>query len=144
MTNIQYAGGVVATQDESVKGRPALKISPDRTKLTVHFPPTSTVPPVAVVMECTTSQIDSLLRDLASVRAKMANEHPLQLRELHGMPGIVNPACRVAVDENTGETVISLRHPGLGWLHFVFSNDRAAELGRVIQAQAMGADSVKH
>jgi hypothetical protein len=131
------------TQREKVEGRPALEISDDRTRLRMHFPGTRDSSR-SFAMEYTSGEIDQILYELATVRAHMANEHPLELRELQGAQGVVNPACRLSTDDATGDVVLSLRHPGLGWLHFLLSDDVALRLGRMLQAQAEAAGSRKH
>jgi hypothetical protein len=62
------------------------------------------------------ASVEGLIRSLARLRAEMAEPVAPEL----------DPGARVEVMENPA------RHPGLGWLAFLFSRDRAVEIGQAL------------
>lgn len=47
---------------------------------------------------------------------------------------VVNPAWAAPAYKAPQGRVLILRHPGLGWIHFIFPEERADEVSRVLAA----------
>src|SRR5882672_11088240 len=97
---------------------PQCELSPDRETLTVVFPST---PPVG--LQLTASRVDEMIVMLGKLRAAMVDQLPMDLPHVHQSEGIIDPRWYVANDMLTGEPLVKVRHPGLGWQTFQIPRD---------------------
>jgi hypothetical protein len=74
----------------------------------------------------TTTELEALIGALAKFRAQMPPEVP---RTLGTVPdGIVDPIWAQVSNPSAAERVVPIRHPGIGWLTFLFSQEVARSL----------------
>jgi hypothetical protein len=110
---------------------PTWVLSDDRKTVTAIFP---TEPPVSLSMDA--RGLDGLLRNLAEVREAMAEQHPLDFALGQKVSALHNPRWVTEPDLMNWDSLVHLRHPGYGWLHFLIPKAEAAKLAGSLQAQA--------
>jgi hypothetical protein len=76
--------------------------------------------------------VDWLIENLAAARATLAEPVPVDLDPSADLTVTENPSWWVFDPEPDGQTLV-LRHPGLGWLGFLFDQDQAAEIAGWLQ-----------
>jgi hypothetical protein len=47
-----------------------------------------------------------------------------------------DPAFELEADQLAGDSLLHIRHPHFGWLHFIFSKAEAKKLGGLLLAQS--------
>src|SRR3954451_7152633 len=79
--------------------------------------------------------IDALMSALAQVREEMTPavaEDPPQLQEAQALH---DPRYRTALHEFSGGTLLSIRHPSLGWLPFLLPSQQRVRIAESFQQQ---------
>ena len=77
--------------------------------------------------------LDQFISTLASHRARMADEHPSVLDPGTRQAVTVDPKFGVVTTGGPpGLRIMTVRHPGFGWLCFGFPNDKALELSGLL------------
>ena len=110
---------------------PNWQLADDRKTVTVSFP---SDPPVALKLDC--QGVDELLHNLAEFRADMRPQHLMDFALGQKVVAATDPCWLTEPEIMTGASLIHLRHPGFGWLSFLFPRDEAAKLGEFLQTQA--------
>ena len=103
-------------------------LSDDRTTIRLQAP--------AVDAALTVQQLDELVYALVVIRTNMVPIFPLEWPADAPVLAAKSPAwfCRAAVE--TDESLLSMRHPGLGWLHFALRKAEAAKLADLLKRQS--------
>jgi hypothetical protein len=110
---------------------PHFQLDDDLRHVTVVFP---TVPRLALKLDV--AGVEDLLRNLGDFRSSMNQQVPKTF-ELGQKVGAVPDPCWVSEPELMhGASLIHLRDPRYGWLHFLLPRPEAAKLGTVLQRQA--------
>ena len=79
--------------------------------------------------------IDALLQILGQIREEMSPavaEDPPQLQEAQALH---DPRYRTVLHEFSGGTLLSLRHPSLGWLPFLLPSQQRVRIAQSFQQQ---------
>ena len=98
--------------------------------------PAAAVPGAATIkLELDAEAIDALLRDLGRLRQQLPVEQPRELDTSGLMYGVLDPAWRLNREVMAGYAILSLRHPGFGWLSFALPHLWANTIGRMLVAQ---------
>ncbi|MHB1305319.1 MAG: hypothetical protein ACYCZB_17965 [Acidiphilium sp.] len=80
------------------------------------------------------ADVDEFIQRLASLRSEMADPVPVQLEPLPRLSLIACSAwatVRIKAGPTSGP-VLALRHPGLGWLSFIFPTQEGRKLGQFL------------
>jgi len=80
----------------------------------------------------TASDVDSVISELSRFRKKMKPEVPRQLAGGQFEEGVVDPIYAIPLRQGPDEKILFLRHPGLGWVTFIFPLHEAEKLGRAL------------
>lgn len=122
---------------------PQWSLDEDGLHVTVIFP---TDPPVGFKM--TANAVDSFLKRLGDYRMQM---EPTVAQALEpGSPAIAinDPIWMTELDLLRGQSLVNIRDPRFGWLHFLVPPDEAESLGNLLLrqvevARAQGAKAMK-
>ena len=79
--------------------------------------------------------VDALMNALAQIREEMTPavaEDPPQLQEAQALH---DPRYRTALHEFSGGTLLSIRHPSLGWLPFLLPSQQRVRIAESFQQQ---------
>ena len=79
--------------------------------------------------------IDALMRALAQIREEMTppvSDDPPQLQDVQALH---DPILRTALHEFSGGTLLSIRHPSLGWLPFLLPSQQRVRIAQSFQQQ---------
>lgn len=71
-----------------------------------------------------------LIKKVSDLRASRLPEIPIEFPVANITKSIIDPEYKISLDRYSGRTFIYFRHPGMGWLHFMF---RAKERERIIE-----------
>jgi hypothetical protein len=93
-----------------------------------------TTPPVALILR--TEDIDSLLENLGKFRSLMEPPVPINYVPAATVQAIPDPAWYSYPEAMVGNSVISVRDPRFGWLHYVLARENAKKLGELLVRQA--------
>lgn len=107
------------------------RLSEDRKTASLVAP---TDPPI--VMSFTAESLDGLLNSAMEVRAAMTPPHAVDFAFGETVQAIDNPRVVSEYDSKTGRSLLHLRHPGFGWLHFLLPKQGAAKLAELLRNQA--------
>jgi hypothetical protein len=110
---------------------PTWNLSADRRTVTLTFP---TDPPVALHLDA--AKVDDLLARLGEFRASMEPETPRDFALGQKVGAIPDPRWVTEPDLMYGASLLHLRDPRFGWLHYLFPPHEARNLARLLQAQA--------
>ena len=88
-----------------------------------------------VVIRWTADQVDDHLRKLGELRTKMKPPHPRNFALGQVVRGIANATWATETDTMLGNSILHIRDPRYGWLHFLFSKEDARELATLLQKQ---------
>lgn len=116
---------------------PNWKLEDDLKRLTVTFP---TQPPVALQLDA--AGVDDLLRNLGEMRAYMKPAHPEKQALGQKVGAIPDPAWAIEPDLLLRHSLLHLRDPRYGWLHFLLPPNEAEKLGQVLQTHAQSQPPV--
>jgi hypothetical protein len=73
--------------------------------------------------------VEKLIAELAKFRQKMKPEVPHELGPPLHVPGIEDPSLAVRSHRGSNAKTIAIRHPGIGWLQFLLSEEEVKKLG---------------
>lgn len=116
--------------------QPTWALSKDRHKVSMTLPMQIDGHKHVVAMNMDSDTVDEVLQGLSALRAKMTAEHPHKFQENGAIAAISEPALHSWIDQISGKPILSLHHPGFGWLHFALSKQVAANLGGRLQSQS--------
>lgn len=105
--------------------------SRDVDTVTITFQAT---PPFEVELDA--DEIDSLLNSLGELRAMMQPAHPLYFTKHQDINFIVDPRWAYEQEPILDQSVLRIRDPRYGWLHYVVPHDAASRLAEALAAQA--------
>jgi hypothetical protein len=93
-----------------------------------------TDPPIALRLD--SAQIDDMLRNLGDFRASMQPSHAQEWRTGQRVVAEPDPCWQSEPELMMGNSLLHLRDPRFGWLHYLFPREAARELGHSLVAQA--------
>jgi hypothetical protein len=111
---------------------PNWKLEDDCEHVTLTLP---TDPPTVVVFN--TATVDDMLKHLGDFRGQM--KPPIQPTQWKGgqtVDAIPDPAWYTEPDALMGNTLLHIRDPGHGWLHYLLPRETAKKLANLLQTQA--------
>jgi hypothetical protein len=103
----------------------------DGQALTLTLP---TDPPVALRLDA--AQVDDMLRNLGDFRAIMAPAHDKEWLPGRRVVAEPDPCWSTEPEVLMGNSILHLRDPRYGWLHYLLPRDAARDLGSSLVAQA--------
>lgn len=115
-------GSLTPPSELEMQSGPQWELTPDGAKLRVTIPTT----PVASVFEMEAAEVDDFIANLALMREGMSEPVTPRLEPVARLRVIPDPAWKVTASEHG--PVLSLRHPGLGWLGFVVPPHEATHM----------------
>lgn len=110
---------------------PNWKLDEDLKTVTVTFP---TDPPV--VLKLNAAGVDALLHGLGGLRMQMEPQPPPDFATGQQFVAARSPNFVTEVDEFQGHSVLHLRDPRFGWLHYAIPNEQARKLAVSLAMQA--------
>ena len=110
---------------------PTWTLSEDRKLVIVTFPTTP-----EVRLELPAEEVAKLIAGLCELRAHLEPPVPMEFPLGQAVGAISDPRWAAEPELLLGQSLLHLRHPGLGWLHFVLPQNEARTLGQLLQAQA--------
>jgi hypothetical protein len=114
---------------------PNWKLNDDYKTVTVTFP---TDPPVALVLDV--DGIDDILKNLGDFRAAMKPEVSRQAPIGVKVAAIPDPQWYTQSDAMRGDSLLHIRDPRFGWLHYLVPRAEALKLGNFLRTQAEQPD----
>lgn len=120
---------VPAERHEDTSG-PVWTLDDDRKTVTVTF---ATQPQIA--LRLSVADIDTMLGKLGAFRALMPPPHEPGYAPGQKCECIPNPAWLAEPDALLGNSLLHLRDPRFGWLHYMIPREEARKLAQVLQAQ---------
>jgi hypothetical protein len=109
---------------------PNWKLEEDGETITISFP---TSPRVAI--EWKTATVDDHLQKLGELRTQMKPEISRTFPFGQLVKTIPDPIFRTEPDAMTGDTLLHIRDPRFGWLHYLIPKQEARKLVTAIQNQ---------
>lgn len=109
---------------------PDWKLEDDLKTVTVTFP---TDPPVALVLD--TTGVDSILNNLGDFRSHMKPEIQPDFPQGQKVVAIPDPRWVTEPDILMGNSILHIRDPRFGWLHYLIPKDEARKLVGFLQTQ---------
>lgn len=89
-----------------------------------------------IISKMTTAEVDSSLLHLAAARSALLPEIPQTWEGGKVTENVMrDPAWRLETDRLAGDSLLHLRHPHFGWVHFIFSKAEAKGIGQLLVAQ---------
>jgi len=85
--------------------------------------------------------IDALMNALAQIREEMSPAVAQDPPQLQSTQALHDPVFRTALHEFSGGTLLSIRHPSLGWLPFLLPS---TERKRIVQSFSVQEDEWSH
>lgn len=110
---------------------PNWKLEEDLKHVSVTFP---TDPPVRIQLDV--AAVDDILKNLGAFRAAMQPEVPKSITLGQKVEAIPDPIWMCEPDLMHGHSLIHLRDPRFGWLHYLLPPHEAKKLGQLLQTQA--------
>jgi hypothetical protein len=110
---------------------PNWKLDEDGKTVTLTFP---TEPPVALKLDAV--QVDDLLRNLGIFRGSMKPEVPTKYALGLKVEAVPDPAWMTEPDLMLGDSLLHIRDPRFGWLHYLIPKTEAKKLAEFLQTQA--------
>jgi hypothetical protein len=110
---------------------PHWKLEDDYKTITVTFP----TDPVAV-LKLDVTEVDKMIEMLGMMRSSMQPEVPKDFPFGQKVSAVPDPHWRSEPDLLRGHSLLHLRHPGFGWLHYLMPPQEAKRLAEILQAQA--------
>ena len=110
---------------------PTWNLDDNRKTVTVTFP---TDPPVQLKLDA--ERIDNMLANLGEFRAHMKPpvDHDWALGQKAS--AIRDPRWVSEADVMEGNSLLHIRDPRYGWLHYLFPRNEAARLGNLLKTQS--------
>jgi hypothetical protein len=109
---------------------PNWKLEDNQRHVTVTFP---TTPPVALQLDV--GGIEDILTHLGDFRSVMWPEVTKIYRSGQPVKAIPDPLWMTEPDANEGNTLLHIRDPRYGWLHYMIPREEARKLAAYIQNQ---------
>lgn len=110
---------------------PNWKLDDDYKTVIVTFP---TSPPVALKLDV--AGVEDILKNLGMFRGAMKPE----VSKTHAMGqkvfAVPDPIWVAEPDALVGDSLLHIRDPHYGWLHYLLPKAEALKLGQILQAQA--------
>lgn len=110
---------------------PNWKLEDDYKTVTVTFP---TEPPIALKLDA--AAVDDLLRNLGVFRGAMKPEIPRAFALGQKVAAVPDPNWVTEPDALHGHSLLHLRDPRYGWLHYLLPPHEAQKLAQLLHAQA--------
>ncbi len=110
---------------------PNWELSDDCTHITVTFP---TDPPVALKLDA--QAVDEHLANMGEMRAHMLPEHAPDWALGQKVGVIPNPRWVTEPEMLEGNSLVHVRDPRFGWLHYLIPRDAARKLSDYLRVQA--------
>ena len=110
---------------------PNWKLEDDLKTVTVTFP---SDPPVALQLDA--AAIDDMLKSLGEFRANMLPPHAPEFALGQTFLSVPNPAWATEPDAMLGNSILHLRDPRFGWLHYMIPKEQAGKLADYLKVQA--------
>lgn len=110
---------------------PTWKLDDDKKHVTVEFP---TSPPVALRIDV--AMVEDMLRNLGEFRAQMEPAVPAQFAMGQKVGAVPDPVWVSEPDLLQGHSLIHLRDPRYGWMHYLLPPHEAAKLATFLSKQA--------
>jgi hypothetical protein len=107
------------------------KLEDDLTTVTLTL---SSVPAVQIKLDA--ADIDDLLKNLGHFRGAMKPAVPIQNPLGQKTKAVFGPAWATEPDIMGGDSLLHIRDPRYGWLHYLLPRSDAANLARHLQIQA--------
>lgn len=79
--------------------------------------------------------IDALMNALAQIREEMSPAVAEDPPQLQAAQALHDPVFRTALHEFSGGTLLSIRHPSLGWLPFLLPSEQRLRIAESFQQQ---------
>jgi hypothetical protein len=79
--------------------------------------------------------IDALMQVLAQIREEMSPPVAEEPPQLHEAQALHDPRFSTALHEFSGGTLLSFRHPSLGWLPFLLPSRQRVRIAQSFQQQ---------
>ncbi len=111
-------------------GSPTWKLEDDRRTVTVTL---ATEPQVAVTLSV--ADIDLMLEKLGALRARMQPPREPGYSAGQKCECVTNPGWLTEPDALQGNSLLHLRDPRFGWLHYMIPREEARKLAQVLQNQ---------
>ena len=113
---------------------PHAELSEDETRVQVSLPGTG------ATFELDAAGLDHLIDRLGALRAGMRNQHPSAWPRRGFVDAIYNPPWYSEPELLQGNSLLHIRHPGFGWLHFSIPKPAAAKLAEFLEDQASATE----
>lgn len=110
---------------------PHWNLEADFKTVTVTFP---TDPPVQLKMDL--AGVEDMLKHLAEFRGAMQPEVPREYALGQKVQAVPDPLWMTQPDAMMGNSLLHLRDPRFGWLHYLLPKAEALKLGKFLQTQA--------
>lgn len=110
---------------------PNWKLEDDLKTVTVTFPSN---PPVAI--QISVSELELMLENLGEFRALMQPEIPRSWPMGQKFEAVSDPMWVTEPEMMQGNSVVHIRDPRYGWLHYMIPREEAKKLAAYLQKQA--------
>jgi hypothetical protein len=110
---------------------PNWKLEDDHKHVTLTLP---TEPPTQIVF--TTETIEDILKTLGMFRGSMKPEIPKTFAQGQLVQAVADPAWVTEADIMFGSSLLHIRDPRYGWLHYLIPKEEARKLADYLQKQA--------
>lgn len=110
---------------------PRWTLSDDQKTLTISFP---SDPPVALQID--TAQVEDLLRNVGLYRASMLPQVPMDFEMGQKVEAVPDPKWGCEPDLLQGHSLLHLRDPRFGWVHYLLPKHEARKLAGILKNQS--------
>ncbi len=110
---------------------PQWELDDDLRTLTITFP---TDPPVALVLDA--ASVSQLIDGAGEIRAEMPPPHQENWKGGQMVNAVLDPRWHSETDALLGESLLHIRDPRFGWLHYALPSQSAKALGTLLILQA--------
>ena len=114
---------------------PNWKLEDDHKEVTVTFP---TDPPIALQLDV--FKVENLLENLGQFRAAMKPEVEMDWQPGQTVNALSDPRWYIEPERMQGNSLLHLRDPRYGWLHYMIPRNEARKLGQYLIDQADAPD----
>ncbi|EPE94980.1 hypothetical protein [Rhizobium grahamii] len=120
---------------------PEWELDEELSTLTITFP---TDPPVALVLDA--EAVSELIEGAGQVRAKMRTPHSEDWQGGQMVDAVLDPRWHSEPDVLLEESLLHIRDPRFGWLHYALPRESAKALGKLLLRQVKGSaeDEERH
>ena len=119
--------------------RPTWKLTEDRKSVIVTF---SGNPSVALHLDV--DAVDSWLVQLGACRSRMEPQPANRWKAGQRVTAIVEPNWTAELDIMQARSLLHLRDPRFGWLHYLLTPANASKLAALLDKQAKAASAPEH